>query len=866
MNVKAFNTKKMRDLAKRMLATSRAAVKSASNQFANLTVGARLALGFGAVLSLVVVMLLVAHHGESQMQNRLQAVVDGSLAVESVASELLSDQIKEEEIASTMLVSRDDPFQLSESATLINNELLPNEALFKKLQGMVEDEREKKLVADLAGFRTAWSEDRGDFVKAVSDPTVKDVGQIFSAAMVSAQSCETGLQGILTYERGRITAESAAIQKLGQSMGRMLLAVSLAAILLGVLCAWRITLGVLRPLRRAVVAATSIAQGNLDNVIEGVGRDETAELLRSLAKMQDNLRESIMADRKRLEEIVKIKNALDAASVNIVLADADGRITYLNPAAVQLFRNTEERIRSDIPDFSAAALIGSNFSGFFRNAEEGRLLLARLKDAYRDLMEVGGLILQRTISPVLDATGKRLGSVVELIDRTRQVAMDSEVSDMVTASADGDFSLRISENEKEGHYLMRARNLNRLVETTAAGLEEVERVLGAIASGDLTYKMTSDFKGTFGKLRTNADRTVAQLSQIVTQIKSSAEKINTAAREIAAGNSDLSARTEQQAASLEETASSMEELTSTVRQNAENARQANQLSIGASDVARKGGAVVGEVVSTMQAIDHSSKKIVDIISVIDGIAFQTNILALNAAVEAARAGESGRGFAVVATEVRSLAQRSAAAAKEIKELISNSVQKVGDGTRLVETAGKTMDEIVTSIKRVTDIMGEITAASAEQSSGIEQVNRAIAQMDEVTQQNAALVEQASAAARSMEEQAHGLVSVVQLFTVSDEASASKTGDSRHTAGKPAAKLPMKNEQRRGARPESGSYRTKADRKPERIPEKPAVASRPMPMPMPGRIADARAENSGAGVAPVRSSGPRDGDSSAWTEF
>ncbi len=288
-----------------------------------------------------------------------------------------------------------------------------------------------------------------------------------------------------------------------------------------------------------------------------------------------------------------------------------------------------------------------------------------------------------------------------------------------------------------------------------------------------------DYKGTWERMKNDANLTMDKLTEIVTQIKESTESINVASKEIAAGNTDLSSRTEEQASSLEETASSMEELTSTVKQNAENAKQANQLAAGASEVAVKGGDVVGQVVVTMSSINESSKKIVDIISVIDGIAFQTNILALNAAVEAARAGEQGRGFAVVATEVRTLAQRSAAAAKEIKELIGDSVEKVGAGTKLVDEAGTTMKEIVASVKRVTDIMAEITAASQEQSAGIEQVNTAITQMDEVTQQNAALVEQAAAAAESMEEQAGNLAQAVSIFKMSQQAG-------HFTAAKPAA--------------------------------------------------------------------------------
>ena len=255
------------------------------------------------------------------------------------------------------------------------------------------------------------------------------------------------------------------------------------------------------------------------------------------------------------------------------------------------------------------------------------------------------------------------------------------------------------------------------------------------------------------------------LANTVQEIRGSTSTIATATSEIASGNQDLSSRTEQQASSLEETAASMEELTSTVKQNADNARQANQLAESASEVAVRGGSVVGQVVDTMSAINTSSKKIVDIIAVIDGIAFQTNILALNAAVEAARAGEQGRGFAVVASEVRSLAQRSAAAAKEIKSLIDDSVGKVEAGSQQVAEAGKTMDEIVSSVRRVTDIMGEISAASHEQTQGIEQINQAITQMDQVTQQNAALVEEAAAAAASLQDQAGGLVRVVSVFRV-----------------------------------------------------------------------------------------------------
>jgi methyl-accepting chemotaxis protein len=289
-----------------------------------------------------------------------------------------------------------------------------------------------------------------------------------------------------------------------------------------------------------------------------------------------------------------------------------------------------------------------------------------------------------------------------------------------------------------------------------------------VAAGELTSTVYVEGKDETSELLQALKDMNESLAKTVGDVRTGTELISTASQEIASGNADLSARTESQASSLEETASSMEELTSTVKQNADNARQANQLAVSASSVAQKGGTVVSQVVQTMGSITESSRKIADIISVIDGIAFQTNILALNAAVEAARAGEQGRGFAVVASEVRNLAQRSAGAAKEIKELISDSVEKVDAGSKLVDEAGQTMDLIVTSIRQVADIMGEITAATQEQSNGIEEVNQAITQMDEMTQQNAALVEEAAAAAESMQEQAELLSQAVSIFKLSHD--------------------------------------------------------------------------------------------------
>ncbi|MDN4054051.1 methyl-accepting chemotaxis protein [Massilia sp. YIM B02763] len=304
-----------------------------------------------------------------------------------------------------------------------------------------------------------------------------------------------------------------------------------------------------------------------------------------------------------------------------------------------------------------------------------------------------------------------------------------------------------------------------ITRSITAPMRRAVDIARTVAGGDLTSRIEVDSTDETGELLAALKEMNGSLQTIVGRVRSGTGTLVTASGEIASGNLDLSSRTEQQASALEETASSMEELTATVKQNAENARQANQLAKSASDVAKRGGAVVADVVTTMDSIHESASKIVDIIGVIDGIAFQTNILALNAAVEAARAGEQGRGFAVVASEVRNLAQRSAAAAKEIKALIGDSVGKVDEGSRLVQQAGSTMEDIVTSVRRVTDIMAEISSASHEQEAGIEQINQAIGEMDSVTQQNAALVEEAAAAAQSMQEQSNALEQLVSTFKI-----------------------------------------------------------------------------------------------------
>ena len=497
---------------------------------------------------------------------------------------------------------------------------------------------------------------------------------------------------------------------------------------------------------------------------------------KAISDAAEKVRAELEANAKAAQFNARVKAALDHVSIPVRIADNDGVILYVNRAMDGTLRKYETNFRRQIPGFDPNKVVGDNICMFLGDAGSAGAYLNDITRATQSRMVLGGRDFDIVTTPVIGEHGERLGTAAQWAEITEQLAAEKEVATIVEAAATGDFSKRIAEADKSGFMLQMAQGLNAVLGTSEQALGEIGRILKALAQGDLSQEIRADFKGVFGELKDNSNETIAKLRDIIAQIREASQSINTAAREIATGNNDLSRRTEEQASSLEETASSMEEFASTVKLNAENAQEANRLAAEASESAQRGGDVVARVVSTMTGITESNREIVDITTLIDGIAFQTNLLALNAAVEAARAGEQGRGFAVVASEVRNLAQRAAEAAKNIKSVVSNSVGKVDEGAKLVQSAGAAMGQIVAQVRRVTDIVGEIAAASKEQSGGIEQVNQAITQIDQITQQNAALVEEATAAAKSLEDQSDALVGAVAVFKIADERS--RRGPSR----------------------------------------------------------------------------------------
>ncbi|WP_417688314.1 methyl-accepting chemotaxis protein [Roseibium sp.] len=527
-----------------------------------------------------------------------------------------------------------------------------------------------------------------------------------------------------------------------------------------------ISRGLVKPMTELSDQMAELSGGKLDLK---VGYQDRGDELGDLARELEGFRQTANDSERLLGVNTRIKVALDNCSTNIMLADTDGIIVYVNKSVTAMLRNAEQDLRKVFPGFSVDNLIGTNIDIFHKNPAHQRNILSTLNSALNTEIQVGGRDFGLIANPVTDANGRRLGAVVEWADKTEERRIEREISKVVEAAANGNFREKLVLDGKKDFMLRLSESINQLCLTTANALDDVNEKLLALSEGDLTARVTTTYAGMFEELKNNLNDTGTRLAEIVSEVANGANEVSNASAEITSGTTDLSERTEQQASSLEETSASMEEMAATIRQNADNAQQADQLVASANQVATRGGQVVTRAVEAMSRIEASSQKISDIIGVIDEIAFQTNLLALNAAVEAARAGDAGKGFAVVASEVRSLAQRSSEAAKDIKELIVESGTQVTDGVELVNNTGSTLDEIVNSVKKVADIVSEIAAASREQSAGVEEINKAVSQMDEMTQQNSSLVEENAAACRMLQSQAENMSRRMAFFKTNENA-------------------------------------------------------------------------------------------------
>ncbi|HEX3835509.1 MAG TPA: methyl-accepting chemotaxis protein [Steroidobacteraceae bacterium] len=511
-----------------------------------------------------------------------------------------------------------------------------------------------------------------------------------------------------------------------QLPGGVPLRVAIAA-LLGLRCVLWVTRVLLAARRReaashdTVAFIRDLADGRFTSSFKTATAHSTGDIQRALLTLRVKMGYQIAEERRKAS---LLRQALNSASANIMLADENLRVVYTNASVSRLFQNLEADFRKELPAFHADKVIGSYMEVFYRNFDQHRHKLTELREPTTTETRIGGRALRVVTTPVADSDGRRLGTTVEWFDRTPEVRAEEEVNAIVAGALEGELDRRIAIEDKSGFLLVLANGVNQMLDN---------------------------------------------MVKIIRDVQQAASEVGRAASEISDGNLGLSERTQEQSSALEATAASMEEMTSTVKQNADNASQANQLAAAARNQAEKGGVIVGKAVDAMAEMNVAAQRIADIIGTIDEIAFQTNLLALNAAVEAARAGEQGRGFAVVAAEVRSLASRSAVAAKEIKGLIHDCVRKTGDSSTLVTQSGTTLNDILVSVKKVADIVGEIAAASREQSAGIDQVNEAVMQMDGMTQQNAALIEEASAASGAMAEQANRLVETMSSYRLGSPA-------------------------------------------------------------------------------------------------
>lgn len=708
-------------------------------------VSTRLALGFGALVVLMVIIGGSAWLAMNSITHRLNEVIEDKVPKLEWIASINYNVLDIARGLRNALLEAQDPAQMEAQIANVLEARKRIKETVEKLEPRLQLPAGKAAMKRILEARSAFIEGQDTVIRLLREKKNEEARVFLLTEMRERQRKYAAATGELQKVQENLLHETGeAVQQEANQAKLIMLVTLLVSMLAAAGIAWLIVRNLVNRLGGEPAYAAdnvlAIAKGDLSaSIVTRPG--DTTSLLASLRVMQESLSTLV----------TEIRDMVEAA--------AQGNFTQ----------------RIDL----------TGKQGFGRDIGESLNRLAETTDTgLNDVMRVAKALAQGDLAHRIEKSypgvfGETGRSVNATVDALKQIV--SDIEKIAQASAQGDFSVRADLAGKQGFARDLSVLLNQLSDTTESGLKDVMRVANTLANGDLTQRIDKEYPGLFGETRQGINSTVGNLSELVEQIKQAVEAINTAASEISVGNQDLSSRTEEQASSLEETASSMEQLNATVKNNTQSAQQARLEAVAATEVARRGGDTVRTSAVTMASIAESSAKIVDIIGVIDSIAFQTNILALNAAVEAARAGEQGRGFAVVASEVRNLAQRSAEAAKEIKVLINDSVSRVKEGTTQAELAGSQMVDIVNAIERVSGIINDISSASDEQASGIDQISLAVTQMDEVTQQNAALVEEAAAAAESLQEQAEQLRGAVAVFKLDRPAGSQLVSPARNQA-------------------------------------------------------------------------------------
>ena len=746
--------------------------------FKHLKFAYKLGLGFGSLVILLVAMAAIGAWKMSVIKQDLRFIANDVAVQLKLAQRIGASYEARDKLLRAMTMASDE-----RRKTDLRNQFMAERdkgnADVGKLDDLVTSAEGRKLLADLkeAQGKNAPLSERAMALIAARDPSVD--AYITENFEPSIERIHATLDKLIERQEEVKAAALAEAESEYVSAVIILIVAAVVSLLLAAGIGWAVTRSVTRPMTRALGAAQSIGAGRYDNDLATDARDETGQLLTAMGSMQDALKKASEA----AVENLRVRIALDSCSTNVMIANKDNTIIYMNEAIAEMMARNEGEIRKQLPAFSARNLLGANIDVFHRNPAHQRGMLSALRSAHRAEIKVGGATFSLIASPITDEKGERIGTVVEWRDRTAEVAAETEIAEIVQGAVLGDFSNRITVEGKAGFFKLLAENMNKLMETADVGLNEVSRVLSALAKGELTQRIDREYHGLFGRLKDDSNQTVDTLAKIITDVRSAADALTAASEQVSSTAQSLSQAASEQAASVEETSASVQQMSASIKQNSENAKVTDSMAGKAAKEAAEGGDAVTRTVEAMKSIATR-------ISIIDDIAYQTNLLALNAAIEAARAGEHGKGFAVVAAEVRKLAERSQVAAQEIGQLAGSSVS-------MAEKAGSLLSQMVPSINKTSDLVQEISAASEEQSEGVGQINSAMGQLNTSTQQNASASEELAATAEELSGQAEQLQELMAFFKLAAESSTARAAAGPRGAKARAAATPARPAYRNG---------------------------------------------------------------------